>query len=234
MKLLHLLPFACFAAPAFAGTFAPPAGCEAFLTLQSRSCVVSVHYRCASDAPGDQWRADFGINGMTFRARINYETEWLESHSLTEGYVDYLEPGPRDPANFSELLATGTDTYDFSTMNSFGIRENVRGYDKLIGQTVVIDGIALEAGKVEAEARYDDGTLIWRTRGGQYIHREWRLFFSGSAQWEFGDGQWLPSNGEPVDFILPGEEGFLETTPRYDCDEVIASVHVPVIPASLP
>jgi hypothetical protein len=219
-----------FALPASAGIFSPPPGCEGWLTVQMRSCKVSNHYRCAADAPGDQWRVDFGINGPYFRSRIDYETQWAESHN-SDGTVELLEANPADPASFSELIATGRDSYDFAQLASTGVRETVRGYDQLTGQSVTIDGVTLERTKYDARVTYDDGTLAYHAQGSEYIHREWRIFVSGAGRIDLGDGQGpIPQDFTPVEFAFPGEEGFMTTVPTYDCDSVTASL--PVVPVA--
>src|SRR5690606_21121627 len=91
------------ATPALARTWTAPEGCEIFLTVQSKLCRVSNHYRCGSDDAGDQWRADFDQEGLFFQSRINFETEWVESYDNSG--VQRLEPNPEDPASFSELIA---------------------------------------------------------------------------------------------------------------------------------
>ncbi|MDH3263755.1 MAG: hypothetical protein OEM24_07140 [Paracoccaceae bacterium] len=223
------------ALPAAAGTFQPPAGCEGYVTVQSRSCKVSNHYRCAGDARGDQWRVDFGVNGAYFRSRIDYETQWAESHE-SDGTIELLEPGARDPASFSELLATGRDSFDFSTMKSNGLRENVTGYDQLTGETVVIDGVALRRTKYDVRATRDDGSPIWQARGNEYIHPEWRTFLSGAGMVDLGDG-YLPQDFSPVEFAFPGEPGFMTTIPLYDCEPMTArapAIGEVIMPAAHP
>jgi len=215
------LALVALATPAAAGTFTPPEGCEGFLTIQQRSCRVSNHYTCAADAPGDQWRVDFGINGAYFASRIDYETQWVESHE-SDGTVDRLEPGAADPASFSELISTSRDSFDFTTLDSNGLRENIQGYDQLTGVTAMIDGVALERTKFDVTAADGEGNLIWRARGGEYIHRGWRLFLSGAGQVDIGEG-WLPQDFTPVEFAFPGDEGFMSTEPKYDCEAMTAS-----------
>lgn len=216
IKIRDLLVTTAFlSAPAFAGTFTPPEGCTAWLTLQSLSCEVSTFYRCEHDIPGDQWSIEFGVNGMSQRFRIDYETQWVETHDA-DGSIALLEPNPRDPASFSELLETGRDTYDFSLITN-GVRMHFKGYDQLIGAPIEIDGITLTRTKYEIEASYDDGSLAWRGKGNQYIHAEWRRFIAGTGQTYVGD-EVIPMDFSPVDFIFPGEPGFMSTTPIYDCD----------------
>ena len=102
------------------GVFTPPEGCTGWLTVQSRGCRVSNHYRCEADAPGDQWRADFDQEGIFFVSRIDRETQWVESYDMFPTVRQTLDPNPADPASFSELLSAGMDTFDFGLTEDTG------------------------------------------------------------------------------------------------------------------
>ncbi len=217
IALVALLPL-----PAAAGTWTAPEGCEIFLTVQSKLCRVSNHYRCGADAAGDQWRADFDQEGLFFTSRINYETEWVESFDVNPPNRQWLDPNPEDPARFSELLSSGLDTFAFGQSSDDGAHGNIRGFDRLTGKTVTIDGVTLEETEFDFTETDDYGTVIRRGRGHEYISRQWRMFFSGPGEADLGDGQWLPLDGSPVDFIFPGETGFAATQPLYDCDALTA------------
>ena len=208
--------------PAAAGTWQPPQGCEVFLTVQSKGCRVSNHYRCAADAPGDQWRADFDQEGLFFKSRINYESEWVESLESNPPVRQTLDANPEDRASFSELLNSGTDTYVFGLSRDDGTHSNVQGMDQLTGRTVTIDGIALEETRFDYSEADDAGNVLHAARGNEYISREWRLFFAGPGETDLGDGQWRPIDGGPMQFILPGEKGFASTQPIFDCDALTA------------
>ena len=211
------------AAPALAGTWDVPQGCEAFLTVQSKACRVSHHYKCSADAPGDQWRVDIDQEGPFFYSRIDAEAQWVESHDPIK---QVLDPSPADPASFSELLASGLDTWDFGLSKADGTGSRAVGYDRLTGKTVVIDGIPLSQTEVEFTEYDREGNVIRQSRGNEYAHPDWRLFFAGPGETDLGDGQWLPIDGSPVEFIFPGEEGFLATQPKYDCDALTAGLPV--------
>ena len=73
-----LLPLA-----AAASEFRPPAGCTLELTVQQRSCTVAQHYRCETDAPGDQQVVYFTRDGAVYHSRIDAETRWMESTDLS-------------------------------------------------------------------------------------------------------------------------------------------------------
>jgi hypothetical protein len=218
---LILTTLTLLAAPALAGTWTVPEGCEAFMTVQSKACRVSHYYKCAADAPGDQWRVDMDQEGPFFYSRIDREAQWLESY---DPEMQVLDPSPADPASFSELLSTGIDTWDFTISKADGTGNRAAGYDRLTGKMVVIDGITLSQTEVDF-TEYDlAGSVTRRSRGNEYLHPEWRMFFAGPGKTDLGDGQWRPIDGSPVEFIFPGEEGFLESQPKYDCDALTASL----------
>lgn len=206
-----------------AGTFTPPQGCTPEMTVQMLGCTVSNHYTCAADAPGDRWRADFGQNGMFFRSRINSEAEWVESFDVNPDMRKVLEQPQSDPGSLTELLTSGKDSYDFSTLADDGERQNVTGFDSLTGETVVIDGVTLQRTQYDAEAVHDDDTPAWHTRGHEYVDAARRVFISGRGEWQGEDGgAFLPFDFSPMNFAFPGEKGFMSTTPLFGCDEVLS------------
>ncbi len=226
--LLPLLPIAIgLALPAMAGTFTAPEGCSTFMTVQAKGCRVSNHFKCSADAPGDQWRTDFDQEGPFFTSRIDYEAQWVESFELNPPVRQTLDANPSDPASFSELLATGNDNYIFGLSDDTGERTRVRGSDRLTGRQVVIDGITLQETEFNFTETDLSGNVLRRSRGREYIHPEWRLFFSGPSQWDGGTGTYLPLDGSPVQFIFPGEPGFASTQPLFDCDAVMSSLPIP-------
>jgi hypothetical protein len=205
------------------GVFSPPQGCTGWLTLQSRGCRVSNHYRCEADTPGDQWRADFDQEGLFFVSRIDRETQWVESYDMFPTTRQVLLPDPADPASFSTLLSTGIDTFDFGLAEDGGSQSVVRGFDRLTGRSVTIDGVALEETEYDYTETAPDGSVVQKARGNEYIHRDWRLFLSGISEFEGPDGV-LPVDGTPRKFIFPGEPGFFTTEPIFDCDATMSGL----------
>lgn len=226
-KLLHCTLGAILCAgPAAAGTWTAPAGCEIFMTVQAKACRVSNHYKCSADDPGDQWRADFDQEGLFFRSRINFETQWVESIEVGGVFgadvVQTLDPGAADPASFSDLLDTGLDSFAFELSRTDGDHSRVSGFDRLTGRTLTIDGVTLDETEFDFTEMDDSGTVLRRAKGNEYISRDMRLFFAGPGQTDLGDGNWVPIDGSPVEFIFPGEKGFATTQPVYDCDALTA------------
>lgn len=224
------LCLACAGLPglAAAGSFSPPKGCAAFMTVQLHGCVVEHHYRCDDDAPGDQWTTLYDSDGPFFTTHVDGEFQWLESYEHDPPLPAWLETPSPDPASFSNLLSTGEDTYDFTTRDAQSTRLRYHGLDRLTGERVVIDGIPLEVTAFEVTESHADGTVRSRRWGNQYVHRDWRLFFSGAETTEFS-GQTLPSDSTPVDFIFPGEPGYLSTVPLFDCDALMSRAEKPLM-----
>lgn len=222
MRHLILMAAVALPTPALAGSFTPPEGCTTFMTVQARQCRVSNHYKCSADTPGDQWRADFDQEGPYFVSRINAEAEWVESYDLGEAAVrQTLDPNPADPASFSELLSSGTDTFAFNLSRDNGEQTRVTGFDTLTGRSVTIDGVTLAETEFEFTETDPNGVVLRQSRGREYIHPEMRLFFSGPSEWRGPDGDFLPTDGSPVTFLFPGEPGFAATEPLFDCDPLM-------------
>ncbi|MDR0810125.1 MAG: hypothetical protein LBE86_13535 [Gemmobacter sp.] len=208
-------------APAAAGSFTPPEGCETFLTVQSRGCRVSNHYRCSTDQPGDQWRADFDQEGMFFLSRVDRETQWVESFEFNPTVRQTLDPGATDPASFSALIGSGRDDFDFRLSKDDGQRSHVTGHDALTGKSVTIGGVTLGQTEFEFTELDEEGNLLRQARGHEYVHPEWRMFFSGPSEW-FDGADWLPVDGSPMRFSQPGEPGFAATQPIFECGALMS------------
>ena len=226
MRKFLILAVLTLPTASLAGIWEAPKGCDVFMTVQAKACRVSHFYTCGADAPGDQWRVDIDQEGPFFYSRIDSEAQWIESYDPIK---QTLDPSPADPASFSELLASGIDTWDFNLSRADGSGSRATGYDRLTGKTVVIDGISLSQTEVEFTEFGRDGTVLRRSRGNEYLNPDWRMFFAGPGETDLGDGQWVPIDGSPVEFIFPGEEGFLSTQPKYDCDALTAEGPASVI-----
>lgn len=227
MKALLAIPF-LFAAPAFAGSFTPPEGCTLKMTVQSRGCNVSNYYTCEADPAGDQWRADFDQEGIYFQSKIDSEAQWIESYEINPPVKQTLDASPADPASFSELLATGYDSFAFGLTKDNGVTSTVRGFDRLTGETVVIDGVTLKRTEYEMTETADDGTILRQARGREFISEDYRSFFAGLSE-IMSNGEWLPLDGTPMSFDFDGDKGFGATQPIFDCDAVLSLRAAPTV-----
>lgn len=234
MRAILALALLCAAPAAAQQPFALPQGCEGYVTIQKRGCQVSHLFRCESDPEGWQRRVDLDDQGLTYAGAIDAETRWVESWSPASGLTDRLIAGETDPASFTELTESGVDTFDFVIESQpGGIITLYRGQDRLTGETVEIDGVTLERTEFAVTALDPAGNELWRTTGSEYIHRDWRTFMAGTRTVTTADDQW-DSDNSPVEFIFPGEAGFLSSTARHDCGVMMSAVPGmgPAIPAA--
>lgn len=199
-------------------------GCEVFVTIQERSCEVRHLFRCEGDPAGDLNRIIYDADGASYRGTIDTEAQWIAFENLRTGYQRFTLPDPVDQMSLSELMETGTDTFDFITFDTNGNRNQYQGYDRLIGE-VEIDGVRLLRTEYSNRRISEDGVITWESRGTEYVHPEWRTFLGGETESNSGDG-WTFNTSTPVDFIFPGEPGFMSTRPLYDCDDPFAKVEI--------
>jgi hypothetical protein len=219
------LALSVLAAPAVAqdapATFSLPAGCDAFLTVQTESCQVGHHFTCQGDPEGHQRRVTLDEQGMTYVGEIDDETQWISSFHVLSGHRERLESNPVEPASISDLIQTGVDDFDFRTLsNEIGTTRYV-GQDTLTGREITIDGVTLAETTYDITAFDEAGNEIWSAQGREFISRNWRMFLSGTGTVTTPEGQYERSN-KPVEFIYPGEPGFLSSSPKHGCGIAIS------------
>lgn len=206
--------------PAFAGTFNPPEGCTAYLTVQSKSCLVEHLWTCEADAPGMQWRAEMDGTGVSYVGQIDAEAQWMQSFFLNSGNSETLITPAMDPASLTNLLNEGLDTYDFTVSTPDG-PNRVVGFDRITRTDVVIDGEPLQQTEYSIRKTDAEGNVIYEASGAEYVSTEYARFFSGTGDVKLPDGGFSYDN-RPIDFIHPGQPGFLNDTPLYGCDALAA------------
>ena len=208
--------------PALAqGGFALPQGCQGVLTVQLRSCLVSNIWTCDGDAPGHQWVALFSETGPWQIRLVDDEFQWLETYFASPPKVETMQVPAPDPESLTELFATRNDSYDFTVTSDDGAApERFVGYDRLTGESVVIDGEPLLRTEYAYDTLAPDGTVLYSGAGRQYVSERHRLFFFGKS-WEAATPDAV-TDARPVEFIYPGEPGFMTSAPRYDCGAVLS------------
>lgn len=203
-------------------TFSLPSGCEAWVTVQSKDCTVEHNFICEGDAEGLKQRVALDQDGMNYLGATDAESQWVRSFHPRSGHSERLEDDPRDPASISELIETGIDTYDFRTLSDEIGETRFVGQDSLTGRTVTIDGVALEETQYDITAYDANGTELWSSSGNEYISLEWRMFLAGPGTVTLPDDSY-EEDDSPVEFIFPGEPGFLSANPKHGCGVVMSS-----------
>ena len=227
LALIAPLPVAAQDAPAAPRLFSLPTGCTGYVTIQSASCTLSHHFTCEGDPEGWQRRADLDEGGVSYFGAIDSETQWVESFHVMSGHSERLAPDPVDPASISDLIANGFDTYDFRTLSAEIGETRFVGQDRLTGKIVTIDGVTLDETEYSITAFDSGGGEMWRSEGREYISRDYRMFLSGISTISTAGESW-ESNDTPMQFIFPGEDGFLSGSPKFGCGVVMSSLIVPL------
>ena len=217
--LTALVAFGCagMASAQGLGLFTPPEGCETYLTVQSRSCVVTNHFTCPQIDPDHKFRTDFNEAGAYFTSRIDGDAQWIASGPPNAPRDTRTILPVTDPGSARELIETGIDSFDFyQTAPGEGVTR-VTGFDRILGE-IEIDGEPLFQTEFEMTRRDENGRVIEHVKGREYVSDRHRRFFAGFAA-DIVDG--AESGGRdrsPVEFIYPGEAGFGGIYPRYDCE----------------
>ena len=222
---LMLAPGLAAHAQTGADQFQVPAGCSAFLTVQSRGCTVTHHWTCEADPAGTQWRASLDQDGPFSLSFTDAEFRWLQSWDLRGGATSTLIEPEDDPASLTELLTTGSDTMVFSvrTESNLGsFQRDYTGFDRLTGDEVMVDGRTLAVTEFSYQYPVDGGTR--RVQGNQFVHEGWRLFFGGIETVTDATGDSFEYDDSPMEFAEPGERGFLTMQPIYDCGEMMSGL----------
>ncbi|SMX40756.1 hypothetical protein [Maliponia aquimaris] len=215
--LAALLPFACALPAAGQGSFAPPEGCESYLTVQAQNCVVTNHYVCPAIDPEHQFRTDFGEAGPYFTSRIDNKAHWVSSGPPDDPEETRTVPPPGDPGDVDELIANGVDTFDFYQESPQEGRTRITGYDRIVGE-IEIDGEPLFRTEFEMTRTDESGRVIEHVTGKEYVSERHRRFFAGFAADVIDGREAAGIDRSPVEFIYPGEPGFGATYPRYGCE----------------
>ena len=205
--------------------FEVPEGCTAFLTVQSRSCLVAHHWRCDADPEGSHWRVTLDQDGPFYLNYTDAEFRWLRAFNLRSGAQDTLIEPEEDPASLSELLETGSDTMVFSIREERAegtFRRDYTGFDRLTGDVVTIDGRELEV--TDFAYQWETGGGPRATEGSQFVWREMGLFFGGLETVTTPGGETFEGNYSPVEFHEPGDPDFLTLEPEYDCGDMMSAL----------
>lgn len=204
-----------------AAAFQPPAGCEGVMTVQYSGCIVEHVWRCERDRPGEQWIGLFDEDGPFQLRKVDEEFQWLETFYFNPTATErMLTPAP-DPASLDELFASREDLYDF-TVERGGVRTRYQGYDRLTGETVVIDGEPLLRTEFSYQAIDEEGEVLRSRMGRQYVSEKYRLFFFGSV-WDAETPDQVTDNS-PRSFAFPGDDGFLANDPAFGCNPLMSGL----------
>ena len=232
MTAMALVISAPLAAQDGPSTFSLPVGCEAYVTIQNADCSVDHHFVCEGDQEGYKNRVSLSQMGMTYMGTVDDETQWITSFHVLSDRSEALDPNPTDPASITELMEIGIDTYDFTTTSPQNGTTRFVGQDSLTGRQITIDGVTLDETQYNITAYDGAGDVMWQSEGHEFINRNWRFFLSGTGKITTPTDT-FDTDGTPVEFIYPGEAGFLSANPKHGCGIEMSGFDAPQSPLLL-
>jgi hypothetical protein len=195
------------------GLVTPGSDCQATMTVQIRGCMVRTVMLCAP-AKGAGPRivvVQAHDNGqLIYLLDDDFQTLQIEDPSYGNNTVTDMSG---DMFSIRALLTTGSDSFAFSVTNEDGSRGTLGGTRVLTGEVVMIDGREQQLVKSVVSASYPDQSQERRSETSFYDPALGVLLL-GSVHVE-GMGEVVDFT--PVDFIGPGEAGFLSTIPTEGC-----------------
>jgi hypothetical protein len=196
-------------------TLAMPQGCAAWLTVQRASCSVAHLFTCGNDPEGYMRLITIDQGGGSFIVTVDADGQWIESNDMVTGAIERAVPEPPDPYSLNEFLTTGTDSFNFSMQDVNGTIIRYFGADVLTDRTTTIDGVELVITTGEMAGR-GGGLTRWSRTSSDFFSLEWGVGFAGTSNLVF-DGAEQSFDDTPVQFDMPGDPGFLTTTPLFGC-----------------
>jgi hypothetical protein len=226
--------------PAQAEVWTVPAGCQIFLTVQSKECRVSNYYRCAGEPQGYRWQADFDPEGLKLLTQIDAETVPVKISDPRAGTEWVMDPTSAMRPDLDALLNQRVAMADYRMVERGGTVALMRGFRQQVPNSdeagappaiVTIDGVTLQSVIFNLDRSGSDGVVNSVRMGTEYLNAEWQLVFSGPEQRSKPDdvSAFTDSDDSPVDFIFPGEPEFGTTRPTEDCELLLTQL----IPANV-
>ena len=178
---IALVWFSTFATGSAHAQYVLPGVCNAYLTVQSKSCLFSYFYTFHADAEGLKWPIDLDEHGEIYHAQTQAEARWLYALGMTSGISENSdETGSIDQASLTNLLQKDHDDFAFQMLSSSGEIIVLRGMDQLTDQTVIIDNLLLFQTKSTMMVTDAEGNFLWDTPATEYVSPKHRVFFGGS------------------------------------------------------
>jgi hypothetical protein len=224
LDIIALVCFSAFGAGSAHAQYVLPDGCNAFLTVQSKSCLVSHFYNCHADVEGFKWGVDLDEQGEMYQVQTDAEAGWLYALDMPSGKSKYLdETGSINPASLTNLLQKDHDDLAFQMLSSSAKIIALRGENQFMGQTVIIYDRLLFQTQSMMTTRDSMGNFPWDTLATEYVSPKHRLFFVGSNVYHTNKGTKF-FNFSRLEFLLPNEVGFLADVPKFECESIMSTL----------
>jgi hypothetical protein len=208
----HLI-LACLTAlalPAGAETFQPREGCTHVVTIQGKGCHLRNVVTCPDMGEGLLVYTT-GADGQV--AATVFDQDGAMLFNGPEGALTALQD-KTDLFSLAALRSAGTDTCDYTMAGRDGAEMRFVGMSSMTGETVEIDGRSLKVVLMQQLVILPDGSPVNREMTACY-DEGLNLVIAGEGR-DLATGN-VAFDRTPVDFLFPGEDGALATTPLVGC-----------------
>lgn len=220
--LCHALICTALAAPGAAmadgDLMTRPASCVPVMTIQKHGCEVETHMRCGSGETAF-WRLENSDgDGFAFVSHADAHYSMTEFRD-NEGLRIIIDPAKSYADLPLDVIANGKGrVVQIGTMSVWGLTKPISLIAELAAQPdpLELDGRRLDRIRGTIAAQLPPPVPLLNGTSMIYFDQPTGVLFEGETKMD-----WPPSDGEipnaPAAIIMPGEPGFDEPHPTYDC-----------------
>ena len=194
-----------------------PEACDPKLTIQAVDCTVTHYALCAFDGEAAAMQVRYDGSGLRQSQILDADNHPLRVFSDTID-LRFDESVRADRMSSSILLAKGTDGYAFTLTSETAPISKMTffGSDELTAKTVIANGFHLRElrGRYVRTTYFNGRSVTEAFEVEQYVEEEFG-FFVPVRETRIGSAARKSSEQAPVDFLRPGDDGFLSVQPLY-------------------
>jgi hypothetical protein len=224
--LCHILTLAALIVPGTAvaeGSILPrPADCKAVMTIQKHGCEVETKLMCGSGKTAF-WRSEtYNLAGADGVSHSDQHYSLLEEQDADGQFRVVNNPMKSFADSPAEVIAKGTGNFlQIGTVTLFGIQKPVSASGTMTQEpdALQLSGRSLHRFSLDVAMKLPPPMPVINGSGIAYFDAPTGVLFEGEMNFD-----WPPSDGsipsEPAALILPGQPGFDEPFPTYDCGDI--------------
>lgn len=225
-SLRQLLTCAALFAPGLAlaeeSILTRPADCKPVMTIQKRSCEVETQLRCG-DGASEYWRVELAdIEGPSSVTTNDSAHNLIRFESIDGNMSVFADPAQSFADLPQDIIASGHGAMaQIGMISVMGIRKPVSIRAEIASEPdeVLISGRRFHRFDAVYLVQLPPPMPLIHGTGKTYFDAVTGVLFEGEQQMEWPkDDDNIPS--APAAIILPGETGFDQPYPTYDCGQV--------------
>jgi hypothetical protein len=225
-SLRHILTCAALFAPGLAmaeGSILPrPADCKAVMTIQKHGCEVETQLFCGMGEAAF-WRSEtFNLEGPDGVSHTDQHYSLIEYQDASGDFGIVTDPAKSFADTPLDVIAKGKgEMAQIGTVSMFGIKKPVSALATMTFEPdeLQLSGRSLHRFSVVVAMQLPPPMPLINGTGIVYFDVPTGVLFDGEMQMD-----WPPSDDKfataPAAIILPGQPGFDQPYPTYDCGDI--------------